>query len=202
MARKTIREIRHDELIEATIRAAHRHGFSTITLADVAGEAGMSAASVNYHFKSKEQLMMASMRRLLTLLHAALLRRLADADSPHARIHAIVAANFDDTLFTLEQCSIWMQFWAAAPYAPALARLHHINRRRVRSNFRAELRDLLPPQNRDIARRAIQAYMDGVWTEAVQRNRPLDPAASREEARLFVDLILGSVDSLVRPATG
>lgn len=162
----------------------------------------MSAASVNYHFKSKEQLMMATMRRLLNLLRAALIRRLARADTPHARIHAVVAANFDDTLFTLEQCSMWMQFWAAAPYAPALARLHRINRSRVRSNFRAELHNVLPAQTREIARRAIQAYMDGAWIEAVQRDKPLDPGASRDEARLFVELVLGSAESLVRPGAG
>lgn len=196
MARKQIRDVRHEELLRATIAAVHEKGFSGITLADIARRADISAASINYYFGSKEQLMMAVMRKLMTKLRTAMLRRLRGATTPRERLLAMIEANFDDDLFTLEQCSTWMQFWGEAPYSPKLKRLHRINRNRVRSNFRSVLRPLVPDDLEEITRRSVQAYMDGVWIEAAQSRRPLDGALAREEARKFVELMLESSEEL------
>ena len=130
------------------------------------------------------------MRRMLTMLKEAQLERYAVAKTPLDRLMAVIDANFSDRLFTLEQCAIWMQFWANAPYVESLSRLHRINRARVTSHFRAELRSLLPDAHREIVREALQSYMDGVWLEAAQANEPLNPAAARAEARRFTRLML------------
>ncbi len=186
--RKRIRDIRHDELVEATIQAIHKTGYAGITLAMIGDEVGASAASINYYFGSKEKLMGATMQRLLALLHAAHLERLATAEGPRARLDALVAANFDDRLFTPAQCSVWVQFWAAAPYAPDLARLQRINRARVRSHARACLVPLVPQPEE--ARRALQAYMDGVWVAAAQGGAP-GAAEARAKATSFTARLLG-----------
>ena len=57
---------------------------------------------------------------------------------------ATIGGNFDETLFTVENCRVWSQFWGYAPYQPRLARLQRLNKSRVRSNLRAELKKLLP----------------------------------------------------------
>lgn len=190
MTRRRIREIRHDELIDATIRAVHRRGYATVTMVEIAAEAGASAASINYYFGSKDKLMEATMRRLLTALKTAVLERYADADGPEQRLMAVLDANFSDQLFTTEQCSLWMQFWASAPYSPALARLHLINRARVQSHFRAELAGLVPAARVETVRVALQSYMDGVWVEAAQSETATDPAHARAEARRVAGLLL------------
>ncbi|SFL24487.1 transcriptional regulator, TetR family [Shimia haliotis] len=190
MARTRIRDIRHEELIHATVTAVHKRGYAAVTMAEIAAEAGASAASINYYFGSKEKLMEATMRRMLTMLKEAQLERYAVAKTPLDRLMAVIDANFSDRLFTLEQCAIWMQFWANAPYVESLSRLHRINRARVTSHFRAELRSLLPDAHREIVREALQSYMDGVWLEAAQANEPLNPAAARAEARRFTRLML------------
>ncbi|WP_422050464.1 choline-responsive transcriptional repressor BetI [Shimia sp.] len=190
MGRTRIRDIRHEELITATITAVHKRGYAVVTMAEIAAEAGASAASINYYFGSKEKLMEATMRRLLSKLKAAMLERYATAETPHDRLMAVIDANFSDRLFTIEQCSIWMQFWANAPYAPSLQRLHRINRARVNAHFRAELRALVPETHRETMREALQCYMDGVWLEAAQSDAPLNPALAREEARAVANLLL------------
>ena len=83
-----------------------------------------------------------------------------------------------------------MQFWASAPYSPHLARLHRVNRSRVRSHFRAELRQLLPADGVETARQALQNYMDGAWLQAALSDQQLDPAQARSAARRVVDLVL------------
>ncbi|SEO94741.1 transcriptional regulator, TetR family [Salinihabitans flavidus] len=190
MSRKRIRDIRNEELIDAAITAVHKRGYAVVTMAEIAQEAGASAASINYYFGSKERLMEATMRRLLSTLRAALLDRYEHATTPRERLLAVLDANFDDRLFTVEQCSLWMQFWANAPYSASLARLHRINRRRVQSHFRAELRALVPAPRRETVREALQCYMDGVWLEAAQSPAPLDPARARQGARRVAGLLL------------
>ncbi|AUQ59048.1 choline-binding transcriptional repressor BetI [Phaeobacter inhibens] len=190
MGRKRIRDIRNEELIEATIVAVHRRGYGVVTMAEIAREAGASAASINYYFGSKEGLMEATMRHLLNKLREAMIRGYATAKSPKERLYAVMDANFDDELFSVAQCSLWMQFWASAPYSPRLSRLHRINRSRVRSHFLAELNGLLPPDRVETARHALQCYMDGVWLQAAQSETPLDSAQARRAAHRVVDLAL------------
>jgi len=190
MSRKRIRDIRHEELIEATIVAVHRHGYGVVTMADIAREAGASAASINYYFGSKEGLMEATMRHLLRKLRTAMIAGYTTASTPTERLYVVMDANFSDQLFTVEQCSIWMQFWASAPYSPHLARLHRVNRSRVRSHFRAELRRLLPAEGVETARQALQNYMDGAWLQAALAEDQLDARQARLAARKVVDLVL------------
>lgn len=192
MGRKRIRDIRYEELIEATIIAVHKHGYNTVTMTEIASEAGSTAASISYYFGSKEGLMEATMRHLLQGLKKTLIAGYARANSPRDRLNAILDANFDDSLFTVQRCSIWMQFWASAPYSKRLSRIHRINRSRVRSHFRAELRQLLPAGEAETARIALQSYMDGIWLEAAQSASTLDGAAARLAARDVADLILQS----------
>ena len=191
MGRKRIRDIRNEELIEATIVAVHTRGYGVVTMAEIAREAGASAASINYYFGSKEGLMEATMRHLLNKLKQAMIRGYSTAATPKDRLYAVMDANFDDDLFKVAQCSLWMQFWASAPYSPRLSRLHRINRNRVRSHFLAELRRLVPPEQLETARHALQCYMDGVWLQAAQSDVPLDPAKARKAAHRVVDLVVG-----------
>lgn len=190
MGRKRIRDIRYEELIEATIVAAHKHGYNTVTMAEIAKVAGTSAASISYYFGSKDRLMAATMRHLLEKLKKSLVSRFEHANSPRERLLAVVEANFDDSLFSVPQCSMWMQFWASAPYSPQLSRLHRINRSRVRSHFRAELHQLMSPGDAEVARQALQCYMDGVWLQAAQAETPVDGAQARAAARKVTELIL------------
>lgn len=190
MSRRRIRDIRHDELIEATITAVHKHGYAMVTMTEIAHEAGSTAASINYYFGSKEKLLEATMRRLLSRLKTAVLERMQGISTPQERLMALLDANFDDRIFTTEMCSLWVQFWGNAPYVPSLARLQNINRARVSSNFSAELRELVRPSRRDTVREALQSYMDGVWVEAAQSTGPLDAATTRSEARRVARLLL------------
>ncbi|WP_435138430.1 choline-binding transcriptional repressor BetI [Pseudopelagicola sp. nBUS_19] len=192
MGRTRIRDIRHQELIEATIIAVHERGYAVVTMAEISAEAGATAASINYYFGSKEKLMEATIRYLMTLLKDAMLERYAVARTPRERLMAVLEANFSDRLYTIQQCSVWVQFWASAPYVPTLARLHKINRARVTAHFRAELRTLLPDNRHEPVRLALQSYMDGVWLEAAQSAINLNPIQARQDARRVANLLLQS----------
>ena len=196
MAKKRIRDIRNEAMIAATIQTVYERGYQSVTMAEIAANAGTSAASISYYFGSKEGLLEATMRHLLRILQRSTLERFENATTPEERLYAIVDANFDDSLFTVEQCSIWMQFWGSAPYTPRFSRLHRINRSRVRSHLRHELRAQMPADQAEVVRSAIQCYMDGVWLQAAQAEATLNPAAARREARRVVARLLSDVPEL------
>jgi AcrR family transcriptional regulator len=60
--RKASKETRRLQLIEATIDSLARRGYADTTLADVADGAGLSRGIVNFHFESKEKLLVATLQ--------------------------------------------------------------------------------------------------------------------------------------------
>ena len=61
---EAVKEIRRKQLIDATIRAIGRFGYTSTTLTHVAGEAGLSPGIVNFYFKSKDQLLLATLEQI------------------------------------------------------------------------------------------------------------------------------------------
>src|SRR3954462_6061063 len=60
--RKASKETRQQQLIEATIDSLAKRGYSETTMADVADGAGLSRGFVNFHFESKEKLLVATLQ--------------------------------------------------------------------------------------------------------------------------------------------
>ncbi|MEP2530343.1 transcriptional regulator BetI [Shimia sp.] len=187
MTRSTISEIRREELIQATIAAIYEQGFADLTVSRIAKDAQVSTGSIHYYFGGKEALLEATMLHLLNALKTAHHSWLKDAKTPEERLHAVVQANFDGFFLSKETCRVWTQFWAFAPYHPKLARLHRINRARVKSNVMFSLRELVPSQDLTVKTNAIQGYMDGVWVQIAQSAETLNLPDLQSEATLFVN---------------
>src|SRR6187402_566373 len=62
--RKASKEVRQLQLIEATIDSLAKRGYSETTMADVADGAGLSRGIVNFHFESKEKLLVATLQHM------------------------------------------------------------------------------------------------------------------------------------------
>ncbi len=65
MSRELAKEARRRQLIEATIDGIARKGFTELKIADVAAEAGLSVGIVNFYFKSKDALLIATFKHLV-----------------------------------------------------------------------------------------------------------------------------------------
>jgi TetR/AcrR family transcriptional repressor of bet genes len=190
MPRVNIQDIRRRELIEATIRAVHRHSFAELTVKQIAEQAGISAGAIHHYFGSKEGLLEATMRWLLSTLRVCVLRRTDQAVTPREKLLGYVEANFDDALFTPEIIAAWVQFWAYAPHVERLARLQRINAGRVRANILHAIKQLVRHEHAEAATFAIQAYMDGVWLQNSQVATPLPPGEARRLVRDMVQAVI------------
>ena len=113
--RKASKETRRQQLIEATIDSLARRGYSETTMADVADGAGLSRGIVNFHFESKDELLVATLRFLSDEYRDHWRATQARAgEDPASRLRAIVAADFDRAVCTKRKLAAWCAFWGEA----------------------------------------------------------------------------------------
>ena len=117
--RKATRDVRRQQLIDATIKVLGKKGYASLTVADVARLAGLSTGIVIFHFNSKDELLAATMQHLAAEYRqhwdASILAAGPDATS---RLRALLLADFDTTVFTPEKLAAWIAFWGEAQGRP------------------------------------------------------------------------------------
>jgi TetR/AcrR family transcriptional repressor of bet genes len=117
---EAVKEIRRKQLIDATIRAIGRFGYTSTTLTHVAGEAGLSPGIVNFYFKSKDQLLLATLEQIADEYSAFWQAAMSKGKiAPAAGLEAMIEADFHPSVCNPEKISIWYAFWAEAGNNPA-----------------------------------------------------------------------------------
>lgn len=117
--RKASKEQRRQQLIEATIDSLARRGYAETTMADVADGAGLSRGIVNFHFESKEKLLVATLQYMADEYSSHWRNALARAGpEPADRLWALVAADFDRVVCNKRKLAAWCAFWGEAKSRP------------------------------------------------------------------------------------
>jgi TetR/AcrR family transcriptional repressor of bet genes len=117
--RKASKETRRQQLIEATIDSLAKRGYSETTMADVADGAGLSRGIVNFHFESKEKLLVATLQYMADEYAAHWRAALQKAgDDPSSQLGVLVAADFDRTICNKRKLAAWCAFWGEAKSRP------------------------------------------------------------------------------------
>ena len=181
--------IRRDALVKAAIVEIGEAGSLDVTVSQIARRAGMSSALAHHYFGSKEQMLVATMRHILTLFGAEVRGALAMAQTPEARIEAIVRASFSSQNFRPATAASWLHFYLQARSSEPTRRLLAIYHKRLRSNLLIGFRLLVgDPEN---AAETIGALIDGVYLRQVLRPE----AMSNQDA---TNLVLAAVQRLIR----
>ncbi len=117
--RKASKEQRRQQLIEATIDSLAKRGYAETTMADVADGAGLSRGIVNFHFESKEKLLVATLQYMADEYSSHWRSALARAgQEPADRLWALVAADFDRFVCNKRKLAAWCAFWGEAKSRP------------------------------------------------------------------------------------
>ncbi len=178
MPKVGIEPIRRDALVKATIAEIGEAGTLDVTVSKIARRAGMSSALAHHYFGSKDQMLVAAMRHILTIFGAEVRGALAMADTPEARIEAIVRACFSAQNFRPEVVAAWLNFYVQAQRSAPARRLLGVYRRRLHSNLKFGFRVLV--DNADLASETIGALIDGVYIRQALREDALSQADAIE----------------------
>ncbi|HEY0270210.1 MAG TPA: betaine-aldehyde dehydrogenase [Sphingomonas sp.] len=187
-------EDKRARLIDVTIDSLAEAGFVGTTLAQVAGRADVSPGLVAHYFGDKDGLLEAAFRSLVTRLGDRMLVHLARADDPRGRLQAVIDANLGPQEADHRTSKVWLAFWGQVLHAPRLRRIQQVYQRRMLSNLRHALRQLVPAD--EVARMAavVAAMIDGVWLRgALSGWTETDSETARALLTSFVDNHLASL---------
>ena len=183
--------IRKRALISAAIQAIHERGSLEITMGQIARRAGVSPGLAHHYFGGKDQLIVATMRHLLSDFGASVLEALKGADAPRARVSAIIRASFSDMQFSGETVSAWLVFYVRAQESDAARRLLLVYARRLQSNLVHALRPLVDSDAPRVAQ-GIGALIDGLYIRCALKEGPIDQVHALALVEDYVDLQIGA----------
>lgn len=153
--------IRKAALINAAISTIGQTGSLDVTVAQIARRAGMSTALAHYYFGSKEQLLIAAMRHILTEFGQSVREETRGAVSARARVDGIIRASFGPANFDRDTVAAWLSFYVLSQVNADAARLLNVYRRRLRSNLVVSLRRLT--DRPEAVSSTLAALIDGVY---------------------------------------
>lgn len=179
------RNFRRKQLIDATISAIAEHGLSRITLAKVASCADMSPGIVNFYFKSKEQLLLATLREIAAEFHSQIRATIDTTDDPARTLLLLIDAFFDPVLFNVDKAAVWSAFWgesqARADYLKICGDKDAEFCEIVHGSF-VELCNQEANEGMDTlaAARGFEGLLDGYWQELLCGPGAFDVAAAKK----------------------
>ncbi len=91
--RRSRRDSRRPQLLDAAARRFRRGGYSATSMRDIAGDAGMLAGSMYHHFPSKEDLLVAVHEEGIRRITKAVEEALDGVRGPWQRLEAAAAAH-------------------------------------------------------------------------------------------------------------
>ncbi|MDW6021039.1 transcriptional regulator BetI [Mesorhizobium sp. BAC0120] len=185
--------LRRRALIDATISAIGERGSLDVTMSEIAGRAGVSSALAHHYFGAKDELLQATMRRLLADLGRDSIGALCRASTPRERISAVIAVNFSAGQFREETIHAWLAFYVEAQKSTALRRLLRVYARRLNSNLLSGLLALMPRGEALRMAEAIAAMIDGLYIRRALKDGLPNPASAAALVEDFVETKLRQV---------
>lgn len=188
MPRPSVEPQRRSALLAATIAEIGQTGSLDVTVGRIAARAGMSTALAHHYFGSKDNILLAAMRAVLTAYGTGVRDRLRGVADPRARLDAIVAASFAPENFGPETVAAWLNFYVLARTSAPAHRLLTIYHRRLHANLIHALRGL-PGVDAAAAAEQVAALIDGLYLrQALARSEVAGDAAIATVAR-FLDAL-------------
>lgn len=195
-ARRTeSKEVRRQQLIDATIKSIARHGIGGTTMSTVTELAGLSLGIVNFHFKSKQNLFEETLVFLAREHHDHWSKAYQDAGLTAAdKLTAIVDAHFDRRICSPRKLAVWYAFYGEAGRRKVYRKLiedidyerYDVSQRLCEQIAEEGGYGGIPPKQ---VNNLLEALYDGVWLELLT----YPESYSRDEARDQIIAFLAQV---------
>jgi TetR/AcrR family transcriptional repressor of bet genes len=189
--RKASKETRRQQLIEATIDSLAKRGYSETTMADVADGAGLSRGIVNFHFESKEKLLVATLQYMADEYAAHWRAALQKAgEDPAGQIATIVAADFDRAICNKRKLAAWCAFWGEAKSRPTYQALCGARDQAYQTvivdlcrRLKADGGYAFEPEGMALA---LSAMLEGLWLRLMMGTEDVTRESAHQAAREFL----------------
>lgn len=183
--RTASKEFRREQLIKSTVDSIAKRGFAETTLANVAAGANLSQGIVNFHFRSKEALLVETLRYLAQEYKTAWTEALErTGPEPADRLRALIDIDFHPRVCNRKKIAVWCAFWGEAKSRPTYLRLcEDLDR-----EYFEVVRDLAQQMvdeggyhnvDPDFVATAVTALVDGLWLNLLLQPKQFNHANAR-----------------------
>ena len=192
MSRELAKEARRRQLIEATIDGIARKGFADVKIADVAEAAGLSVGIVNFYFKSKDALLIATLKHLVEDYEEHVAQTIARAGkSAAAQIDAMIEADFARTHANRKYVTVWYAFWGETRWRPEFSKLCADLSTSFQVSMTESMRRLIEEGGYEgidpaLAARGFNAMIDGLWLDMLINPKQTDRDTAKASVRVFL----------------
>lgn len=182
--RTASKQERQQQLIQATIRSVARNGLSDTTMATVSREAGLSQGIINLHFKTKDRLLVETLRCIADEYRAAWEQALsASGDTPAEKLAALVEIDFKLPVCDRNKLAVWFAFWGESKSRPTYRKICALRDRAYRSELTQLCDELIEQGDYKDANAAtvagtLSALTSGLWLDLLTNPRYM----TREQA--------------------
>ena len=190
--RTASRQARRQQLIDATIKCIARKGMGGTTLADVAGEAGLSQGIVNLHFESKENLLNETLRYLADEYKTQFDKALATAGPrPADRLRALMELDLRPSICDRHKISVWFAFWSEVKSRPMYRKICDASDRHYDAVIESLCDEIIAEGDYDqIAASAIaiglNAMTNGLWLSYLISPKTFDRQSAAKAIREYL----------------
>jgi TetR/AcrR family transcriptional repressor of bet genes len=187
-SRKASKDVRRQQLIEATIGVLAQKGYASLTVADVARSAGLSAGIVIFHFETKEKLLAATLEALADEYHRNWRAAQGQAGpEPAARLQAILLCDFNEQIYTGRKLAAWIAFWGETQGRPTYDEICYARDMERHEVLCGLVRDVISEGNyshdAETTQHALDALGEGLWLGVVTASSRVEPWVSARQAR-------------------
>ena len=178
-------------LISSTIKNLSKKGINDLTMNDVSQGAGLSQGIVNFHFKSKELLLIETLKFISNEYLTSFDKYLKKAgDDPKLKIINMIENDFSPKICTPEKISVWFTFFSEIKFKPAyrqICRERDLYYQNVTENIFSEL---IKIEKNNLSKKslsiAFQSLIMGLWLN--QLDEPLKFSRS-ESKKICIDYL-------------
>ena len=164
------RQVRRQQLIDATLECLAEFGHSGTTVRVVCARAGVSPGMVKLYFEGIDDLIAASYAYLGTYVADIFEQAMAQAgDDPLKRLRAVVDANFRSPVLARNKLAIWLAFWSLVPTKIEIRKAHAMIYGRYRQRLGKLIERIAAAHALylDVRRTvfALVAMIEGLWLQ-------------------------------------
>ena len=185
---------RRDEIAQIACKVVAEYGFEHATVARIARAAGYTTGMVAHYYESKQDIVLAALRLMLTRIEERLTR---ERRTPHSDLVEVLseALAIDEQRFT--ESAFWMAFWGQMSADAKLKKLNAWVHREYMRLFARCFQEHWPEWTgwsaavRDRVLRSSVIFMNGLTASAVTSPKDWPPAVQVEQLQLQLNLWRG-----------
>ena len=161
------------KLISSAIRNISKKGINETTMYDVSHGAGLSQGIVNFHFKSKEILLIETLKYISNEYLTSFQNKLKKAgNDPKQKIITIINNDFNKNICSRDKIAVWFTFFSELKFKPAYHQIckdRDLYYQKITENIFKELieKEKIEISVKDISR-GFQALVMGLWLDLLE----------------------------------